>query len=99
MDGKNLKIILKDLLGEYIPAELYDRPKQGFSVPMHKFFRNELRDSMEAYINSNKLYQAFPFINKSALIDRWHSFLNSNNCSGMYDFWRLYMLAQWYEAQ
>jgi asparagine synthase (glutamine-hydrolysing) len=38
------KVILKRALRRVIPPEILDRPKQGFSVPLAQWFRNELRD-------------------------------------------------------
>ncbi|RLA74069.1 MAG: asparagine synthase (glutamine-hydrolyzing) [Epsilonproteobacteria bacterium] len=39
--GKN---ILKDILYEYLPKEIFERPKSGFTVPLRNWFRNELKD-------------------------------------------------------
>lgn len=46
------KSILKDILFQYIPKELLDRPKRGFSVPLQEWFRNELKDLVYDKINS-----------------------------------------------
>lgn len=37
------KSILKDAFRTVLPAELYDRPKQGFEVPLLGWFKNELK--------------------------------------------------------
>jgi len=42
--NKKGKLILKDLMSKYIPSELMDMPKTGFSVPMANWLRNELKD-------------------------------------------------------
>jgi asparagine synthase (glutamine-hydrolysing) len=39
-------------LGTYIPKELIERPKRGFSVPLKYWFRNELKDIVYDKINS-----------------------------------------------
>lgn len=44
MMGSNQKIILKDLLAEKIPRELFDRPKQGFTTPFREWFRTDLKE-------------------------------------------------------
>ena len=41
---KGKKSILKEILYKYVPRELVDRPKKGFSVPLEKWFRDELKD-------------------------------------------------------
>jgi asparagine synthase (glutamine-hydrolysing) len=40
------KSILKDILYKYVPKELIDRPKRGFSVPLKHWFRDELKDRL-----------------------------------------------------
>jgi asparagine synthase (glutamine-hydrolysing) len=43
MDAQGSKRILKDVLYRYLPRSLFDRPKQGFSVPLDRWFNAELR--------------------------------------------------------
>jgi len=55
------KSILKEILYKYVPKELIERPKRGFSVPLQHWFRDELRDVLMAKIDSlddkfNKAY-------------------------------------------
>lgn len=42
--GRRLKHLLKMLLGEMVPRELWDRPKKGFGVPLVHWLRTSLRD-------------------------------------------------------
>ena len=46
------KSILKDILYKYVPKELIDRPKKGFSVPLQHWFRDELKDVLYDKIES-----------------------------------------------
>lgn len=43
IEGAMQKRLLQDAFKELLPKELYRRPKQGFDVPMMKWFRFELR--------------------------------------------------------
>jgi asparagine synthase (glutamine-hydrolysing) len=36
------KYILKEILYQYIPKEIFQRPKQGFAIPLNKWLKNEL---------------------------------------------------------
>jgi len=38
------KRCLRDLLYRYVPQELVDRPKQGFSIPVDSWLRSALKD-------------------------------------------------------
>lgn len=42
--GGELKGLLKDAMEERLPRELLDRPKKGFSVPLSRWFRKDLKD-------------------------------------------------------
>jgi asparagine synthase (glutamine-hydrolysing) len=47
IQGKMRKRILQDAFRDVLPAELYNRPKHGFEVPLLKWLRGELRDLLE----------------------------------------------------
>lgn len=60
------KSLLKSILYKYLPKELIDRPKQGFSVPLKHWFRNELKEitfekieSLDEKFNKNYLKKLF----------------------------------------
>jgi len=63
------KYLLKQVLYDFVPQELFDRPKWGFSIPLDKWMKNELKEYIESYLfiendylDSNqvkKLYQRF----------------------------------------
>lgn len=54
--GKRLtsKYILKRALKDFLPAEILNRPKMGFGVPIGKWFREELKDYMKEILLSSK---------------------------------------------
>jgi asparagine synthase (glutamine-hydrolysing) len=45
------KVILKELLNRYVPRQIVERPKQGFSVPMSQWLRGELRPWAESALD------------------------------------------------
>lgn len=49
-DGK-AKWLLKELLRQYIPDTLIDRPKWGFSVPLANWLRRDLRYLVDSYLS------------------------------------------------
>ena len=50
----NGKYILKDIVHDYIPQNLMDRPKKGFDIPLGSYIRNELNDYIHAKIDYGK---------------------------------------------
>lgn len=53
-NGKT-KYPLRQILYKYVPKEYIERPKQGFGMPIHKWFRNELKDLYEHYLSEERL--------------------------------------------
>ena len=50
------KKILRDILYRYVPKELMERPKTGFSIPLHKWLKEpELREWAESLIDRHIL--------------------------------------------
>ena len=44
LNGATLKYILKGAVRDLLPSEVIDRRKMGFSMPLERWFRTELRD-------------------------------------------------------
>lgn len=80
---KGQKSILKEILYSHIPKELIDRPKQGFSVPLKEWFRDELKELLFDKINS--LDKKF---NREYLLKLANEHINSNK-NYEYIFWNL----------
>jgi asparagine synthase (glutamine-hydrolysing) len=55
INGQMRKRILKDAFRDFLPPELYNRPKKGFEVPLLKWLRNE----MKSLINDDLLSEKF----------------------------------------
>lgn len=45
------KYILKELMYDYVPQKIMDRPKWGFSIPLEKWLKTELNYLIEQYLN------------------------------------------------
>jgi asparagine synthase (glutamine-hydrolysing) len=58
--GTSKKWILRQALRGWLPDEILDRPKQGFSVPLTAWLRGELRDwSREILLDSRTLGRGY----------------------------------------
>ena len=89
------KIILKDILKKYIPENVFNQPKMGFSVPMASWIRNEMKTEILNTLDSDFLKKV-PNLD----VEKFNQLLD-DHMTGKHDnkiyIWRLYVLAKWYE--
>ncbi len=62
MKSGEAKYLLKQVLYDHVPKEIFDRPKWGFSIPLEKWLRSEL-----AYLISENLNQEI--VEKTGLVN------------------------------
>ncbi|MEO5990757.1 MAG: asparagine synthase (glutamine-hydrolyzing) [Ferruginibacter sp.] len=89
------KRILRDILKEYIPEEVFDQPKKGFSVPLDKWIREDLRDDIVEELNE-KFLKKVPNLD----VNKFQFELNSHLEGGQdhsFNVWKLYILSKWYK--
>ncbi|AJW64771.1 Asparagine synthetase (glutamine-hydrolyzing) 1 [Elizabethkingia miricola] len=68
------KKILKDILYKYVPKDIIDRPKQGFSIPLTEWLREELKDWAFKIINN--IPSDSTFWNKKTVLKIWNEHQN-----------------------
>ena len=51
--GNEMKYLLKQALYDYLPKEIFDRPKWGFSIPLKKWLKTDLSYLLEKYTSKN----------------------------------------------
>ena len=54
-NGNTTKHILKEIVHKYIPKEIMQRPKMGFSIPIFEWFKDELKEYFEIYLNEKMI--------------------------------------------
>jgi asparagine synthase (glutamine-hydrolysing) len=94
------KWILRQILYQYVPKELVERPKKGFSLPIGKWLRGPLREWAEELLMEDRLKRE-GFFDTGAVRRVWDAHL-----SGQRDveplIWGILMfqawLAEWSEA-
>jgi asparagine synthase (glutamine-hydrolysing) len=47
------KYLLKEVLYDYVPKELFNRPKWGFSIPLANWLKTDLHYLIEKYLNED----------------------------------------------
>jgi asparagine synthase (glutamine-hydrolysing) len=87
------KWILKELLRDFIPDDLVFRPKKGFSVPLAKWMKNDLRDLVEKYL-SKEMIGRYSFVRYNHVLALKNRFFGGENF--LYNrLWVLIVLHKW----
>ena len=88
------KYILKEITHKYIPKEIMDRPKMGFSTPIISWFQNELRDYLIDYFDEDFLTEQKIFNVKAvrSLRDEYFSGKSDN----IHKIWAIIVFQLWY---
>lgn len=87
------KVILRKLLSSYIPAEMWDRPKQGFSIPLDKWLRGSLRPWVDDMILTRD-FRETEYFDTQIFKSLWGSFLKGNNGNEK-TIWNIVVLLDW----
>jgi asparagine synthase (glutamine-hydrolysing) len=93
-DGQG-KWLLRQVLDRYIPRELVERPKTGFSAPIGAWLRGELRDWAEALLDPRKLGEQ-GFFDRTVVRKRLDEHLRGRRDWG-YQLWDVLMFQAWLE--
>lgn len=84
---------LKQVLYRHVPAELVDRPKRGFAVPMQRWLRTELKDWAEEMLSEQRLHSE-GFFDAEAVRTEWQLHLSGRK-DRHYALWAVLMFQQW----
>jgi asparagine synthase (glutamine-hydrolysing) len=95
-DGKG-KWLLRQVLYQYVPRELIDRPKMGFGVPIDLWLRDELRDWAEALLAPDRLERE-GFFDVRAVRQQWAEHL-SGKFDRCYSLWNILMFQAWLDQR
>jgi asparagine synthase (glutamine-hydrolysing) len=67
IDAKSRKKLLRDAFRDFLPAELYNRPKKGFEVPLLKWLRRDMKDIIKNELLSKQFIEEQGIFNYSAI--------------------------------
>lgn len=88
------KHLLKEIVYDYVPKEIMERPKMGFAVPVGAWMRNELREDISNNFNPAFLQEQGLF-HSAKIQQMWQSFLDGRKEYEL-KIWYLYMFQLWY---
>jgi asparagine synthase (glutamine-hydrolysing) len=95
MRGFDTKVILKKTFWNNLPREVQRRDKQGFSIPIKNWIRNELRPMMIDLLNENRIKQQDFFCAEyiTKLVDEHLKGVENHS----HKLWALMVFEMWYE--
>lgn len=91
------KWILRQILYQYVPKELIERPKAGFAIPLDSWLRGPLRDWAESLLNRKKLVGE-GFFRTNSIRKKWKEHLSGER-NWQYQLWDILMFQAWLENE
>ncbi|WP_025665433.1 asparagine synthase (glutamine-hydrolyzing) [Aquimarina megaterium] len=89
------KYLLKELTHKYVPREMIDRPKKGFSIPLIEWFRKDLKPLLLNYFDEKRLYSQGIF-NVSYALKNKKLYLSGDD--SVFDYiWYMIVFQMWYD--
>ena len=93
--GREPKALLKSVLARYLPLDLVDRPKRGFSVPLGQWLTGPLRGWAENLLAPAKLATE-GLLDPGAVQNLWRRHLDKREQNAT-ALWNILMLRAWSE--
>jgi asparagine synthase (glutamine-hydrolysing) len=97
MRGNTGKWLLRQVLYQYVPKALVDRPKMGFGVPLDSWLRGPLRPWAESLLDEKRLRDE-GFFNPAPIRQKWLEHLSGRR-NWQYPLWDILMFQAWMENE
>ena len=95
--GQTGKYLLKQVLYDYVPSSLFDRPKWGFAFPLRIWLRNELSYLPEKYLSPSVIEEC-GLVDAGIVRQLLQEFKNGKDY--LYNrIWALIVLHKWYKEK
>jgi asparagine synthase (glutamine-hydrolysing) len=91
-----MKYLLKEVLYQYVPKAIFDRPKWGFSIPLGKWLQTDLKYLLDNY-TSKQVIEQFNVVNFQAVEKLKKQYFNGSTY--LYNrLWLIMVLHWWLSA-
>lgn len=87
------KKMLRDILNKYIPEEIFNKPKKGFSIPLAKWTRDQLKKDIIQTITDENLSMVSGIKNE-VFMQLMDDHFNEKKDFSL-SIWRMYVLIKW----
>lgn len=89
------KRILRDILSEYIPNEVFDRPKKGFSIPLGDWLKTDLKDEVYRVL-TDEFLATVPNLDVKKFKKQLNDHMEGKSAH-FFNIWKLYVYGKWCE--
>jgi len=91
LPGYRLKGVLRDVARSYLPVEILNRRKQGFMIPIGRWFRHDLRDYVESQLAANSLPE---MMDSHGVRKLWNAHLEGR-VNATHVLWAIVLFSAW----
>ena len=97
IDNKQRKKILKDAFRSYLPEELLNRGKQGFEVPLLKWFQTDLKSMITDDLLSDAFIKEQNIFDAAGVKDLKSQVFSRNSNDAVARIWALIVFQYWWK--
>jgi asparagine synthase (glutamine-hydrolysing) len=91
------KVLYRELLGKYIPKDLWDVPKHGFDYPFQKLLRHDNSKLLRTYLSKDAISEC-GFFDFSVVDNYLQKFIRGDN-TVKFKIWALMIFMAWYQEK
>lgn len=91
------KKILRDAFKNYLPQELYNRPKHGFEVPLLKWFKTEMKSTIENNLLNENFILEQNIFNAEEIKKLKEKLFSKNPEDAATNVWNLLVFQHWWK--
>ncbi|HRF17573.1 MAG TPA: asparagine synthase C-terminal domain-containing protein, partial [Chitinophagaceae bacterium] len=91
------KKIVQDTFRKYLPAELYNRPKHGFEIPLLDWFRKELKGKITDDLLNDRFVEEQGLFNAEEVRRLKQRLFSSNPGDAHATVWALMVFQHWWK--
>jgi asparagine synthase (glutamine-hydrolysing) len=92
------KYLLRQVLYDYVPSELFNRPKWGFSIPLCEWLHKDLHYLIDDYLNENLIIKTNVF-NPKVVRSLVRKFENGRNDYLYNRLWQIILVQKFLEEK
>jgi asparagine synthase (glutamine-hydrolysing) len=96
IDTNSRKKLLRDAFSDFLPPELYNRPKKGFEVPLLKWLRTDMKGVIRNELLSKQFIEEQGIFNYSAIRNLKNQLYGLNPSDVHARMWGLVVFQWWW---